>query len=71
MDINYLSYQIPSDDEIVPRLFEVDIVGEENKTDYLTNGENEPPHSEAFGALDLAFKGLRGKKNQTQLNHCS
>jgi hypothetical protein len=57
LDTNNPGYQIFSDDEIVRSLFEEDDTeGEENEIDDLTEGENRPSHSEAFDALDLAFK---------------
>ena len=63
MDTNDPGYQILSDDEIVRNLFE------EDETDDLTEGENGPSHSEAFDALDLAFKWFERQEesNTTQL----
>ncbi|KAL4084640.1 hypothetical protein QTP88_027568 [Uroleucon formosanum] len=65
MDTNDPGYQILSDDEIVRSLFEE----EENEIDDLTEGENGPSHSEAFDALDLAFKWFERQEesNTTQL----
>ncbi|KAL4112328.1 hypothetical protein QTP88_016139 [Uroleucon formosanum] len=53
------------DEENINDLFEE----EENEIDDLTEGENGPSHSEAFVALDLAFKWFERQKesNTTQL----
>jgi hypothetical protein len=70
MDTNNPGYQILSDDEIVRSLFEEDgTEGEENETDGLTECENRPSPSEAFDALDLAFKWSvrQEESNITQL----
>jgi len=70
MDTNDPGYQILSDDEIVRNLFEEDETEEkENETDDLTEGEYGPSHSEAFDALDLAFKWFERQEesNTTQL----
>lgn len=60
MNTNDPVYQILSDDEIVHSLFiEYDTEGEENETDDLTEGVNEPCHSEACDALDLALNIIK------------
>jgi len=65
MDIIYLGYHVLSDDEIVHSLIVGDTEGDENETDeVLIKSEYEPSHSEAFDALDLAFKWLGDKTNQ-------
>lgn len=57
IDTNDPGYSTFSDDEIVHNVVEEsDTEGEEN---YLTEGEHGPSHSEAFDALDLAFKWFK------------